>query len=310
MRIAMLRRWCLLLAIVLGCLILLFAYQGWLAWMLLLAVWGTHLFSLLVSLPAMLTARVKLDCAGTVELGTSVTLGLRESSVLPIPGVYSRIRVQRVTTGESWSLKPGEPLPTEHCGQLVCKLEKCYVYDYLKLFRLKVRHQEAGTLIVMPKPVQTGVNADLERFMAQSWKPKPGGGFAENHELRLYRPGDSMNQVHWKLTAKTGKLMIREAMEPVRRQLVLALELHGGAEALDIKMGKLLWLSGYLLERGLAFEIRALTGDGICTLSVGSRQELDAAMAQLLSQTEAPDGAVCAVEAGWYCHIGGMTDEA
>ena len=289
---------------------MLIAYEGWLAWMLLLAVWGTHLFSLLVSLPAMLTAKVKVDCAGVVDVYTPVTLRLRESCILPMPGIYSKIRVARVSTGESWDVKPGDALPTEHCGQLICTLEKCYVYDYLKLFRLKVRHQEAGKLVVMPKPVQTGVNADLERYMAQSWKPKPGGGFAENHELRLYRPGDTMNQVHWKLTAKTGKLMIREAMEPVRRQLVLALEINGSGDMLDIKMGKLLWLSHYLLERGFSFEIRALTGDGVCVCGVGSEQELDNAMALLLCQKVAPDGAVCTVEAGWCCHIGGGTDEA
>lgn len=306
----MIRRWCLYLAIVLGCLILLFAYQGWLAWMLLLTVWGTHLFSLLVSLPGMLTAKVKASCAGTVDICTPVTVQLQESCSLPIPATGSTLRVERTPTGESWRLKPGEPLPTEHCGQLVCRPEKCFVYDYLKLFRMKVRHQETATLVVMPKPVQTVVHADLERHMAQSWKPKPGGGFAENHELRLYRPGDSMNQVHWKLTAKTGKLMIREAMEPVRRQLALTLEIQGSGDELDIKMGKLLWLSQYLLERGFCFEIRALTGDGVFACSVSSRQELDGAVAQLLCQKAAPEGAVCSAGGGWSCHIGGRTHEA
>lgn len=306
----MVRRWCLYLVMVLGCLVLLVCYQGWLAWMLLLTVLVTPLFSLAVSLPAMLTARVKADCTGTVQVFTTVGVELRDECLLPMPPFCSTVRVERIPTGESWRLNRGDMLPTEHCGQLLCRPEKCYVYDYLMLFRIKVRCQEAASLVVLPKPVQTGVNADLERYMAQSWKPKPGGGFAENHEIRQYRPGDSMNQVHWKLTAKTEKLMIREAMEPVRRQLVLALEVCGSGLELDIKMGKLLWLSQYLLERGFAFEIRALTGDGVCACSVGSGQELENAMALLLCQKVAPDGAVCTVETGWCCHIGGGTDEA
>ena len=57
---------------------------------------------------------------------------------------------------------------------------------------------------------------DLDRYIARAWKPKSGGVCRRNHELRLYRPGDSLNQVHWKLTAKTGKWMIRQPMEPQR----------------------------------------------------------------------------------------------
>ena len=295
---------------VLGCLVLLFCYQGWLAWMLLLTVLVMPLLSLAVSLPAILTARVKADCAGVVQVFTTVGVEVRERCPLPMPQIHSRIRVERTPTGESWSLKAGDMLPTEHCGQLLCRPEKCYIYDYLMLFRVKARHQEAASLVVLPKPVQTAVPGKLERFMSQSWRPKPGGGFAENHEMRQYRPGDSMNQVHWKLTAKTGKLMVREAMEPVRRRLLLTLELRGSGLELDMKMGKLLWLGQYLLDRNLPFGIRALTGDGVMSYSVQTRQELEKAAEQLLCQRPAPEGETNSTGERWSFHIGGETDEA
>ncbi len=306
----MVRRWCLYLAMVLGCFILLLCYQGWLAWMLLLMVLLAPLFSLAVSLPAMLTARVKVDCAGTVPLFATVDAQLRSSCLLPMPLLQSKIRVERTPTGESWRLKQADTLPTEHCGQLLCCPEKCYIYDYLLLFRMKVRHQEKASLVVLPKPVQTFVPAKIERFMSQSWKPKPGGGFAENHEMRQYRPGDSMNQIHWKLTAKTGKLMVREAMEPVRRRLLLTLEVGGSGLELDTKMGKLLWLGQYFLDRGLPFDIRALTGDGVVSYSVQTWQELEKATQNLLCQRPAPEGENYNPGGRWSFHIGGGTDEA
>lgn len=296
---------------VLGCLILMIAYQGWLAWLLLMAVVGTPLFSLAVSLPAMLSACVEADCAGAVTAGTQVLAQVTASCRLPVPLYRCRIRVQRTPTGESWVLKAGQALPTEHCGQLECIPEKCYVYDYLNLFRLKVRRRIPSAVVVEPLPVRMADPESLERQIAHGWKPKPGGGFAENHEMRLYRPGDGLNQVHWKLTAKTGKLIVREAMEPIRRRLVVALEIQGTPIQMDIKMGRLLWLGQYLLERQLHFEIHALTGNGVMYCPVSSQQELTEAMQKLLCAAPADEGQMqITAGAAWSCHIGGGTDEA
>jgi hypothetical protein len=91
----------------------------------------------------------------------------------------------------------------------------------------------------------------LARYAGRAWKPKPGGGFAENHEIRLYRPGDKMNQIHWKLSSKMNKLMVREAMEPVQDRVLVEMILRGTPEELDRKFGRLLWTGNYLLEQGL-----------------------------------------------------------
>ena len=302
----MVKRWCLYLAVVLGCLVLIIFYQGWLASMLLLAVLGTPVLSLLVSLPAMLTARVVADLGGTVQMGDEVTAKVTAVCRFPMPEYGCRIGVKRALTGESWVLKPGQKLPTEHCGALVCSLKKCYIYDYLNLFRIKAHISEKATILVQPVPVKVAQPSHLERRIACGFQPKAGGGFAEHHEMRLYRPGDGLNQVHWKLTAKTGKLMVREAMEPIKRQLVLGLEINGDGEQLDRKMGRLLWLGEYLLGRQLHFEVHALTKDGLICIPVRSEQELALCMAQLLcaepTEEMTPDRA-------WSYHIGGGADE-
>lgn len=307
----MVRRWCVYLAVMLGCMILMIAYQGWLAWLLLVAVLATPLFSLAVSLPAMLTMALDADCSGKVPMGAHVTAQVKSCCLFPVPEHRFSLQVKRVPTGQSWVLKPGQTLPTEHCGQLLCVPHKCYVYDYLKLFRWRVRRCGNSSLVVEPLPVRMSQSAPARRKMPQGWRPKPGGGFAENHELRLFRPGDGMNQVHWKLTAKTGKLMVREAMEPLQRQIVLRLEIRGEPEVLDRKLGRLLWLGSDLLYRQLFFEIQALTANGVVSYNVCTEQELNMAIEQLLCAEPAEESQMLpASDASWSCHIGGGTDEA
>ena len=42
-----------------------------------------------------------------------------------------------------------------------------------------------------------------------------------------------MRTVHWKLTAKTGEMIVREALVPCRARALLLVERRGGPDALD-----------------------------------------------------------------------------
>ena len=308
----MIGRWCLYLAVLLGSVVFYWAYQQWLAWLLLVTVLILPLLILVVSLPAMLSMRLRIRCAGLLEIGMEERPEFLVRCVLPVPPHRGRIRVTRTITGENWNLKLGDALPTEHCGQLVCKLQKVYVYDYLCLFRLPVYRKENGAAIVRPAAMAVNALPDLEQYMARAWRPKPGGGFAENHELRLYRPGDNLNQVHWKLTAKTGKLVIREAMEPHKGLVLLTMDLLGSGEELDRKFGRLLWIGRHLLQQGLSYELHALTGSGIQTWEITHETQLQKAVDRLLCQPPAQSGSVRErqIAASWHFHIGGEKDEA
>lgn len=307
----MIKRWLIYLATLLGSILFYWAHHGWLAWLLLLFVLTLPLFSLLVSLPAMLTVRVGVRCAGILQMGEAETPALTVRCKLPAPPVRGRIRVKRTLSGESRLLKPGGQLPTGHCGQLLCSPERVSVYDYLGLFRLTVHRRQRAAAVVRPQSLAMTPPAQLDRWAARSWKPKPGGGFSENHELRLYRPGDSLNQVHWKLTAKTGKLMIREAMEPLQGLVLLCITVQGSDEELDRKFGRLHWMGNYLLQQELRYELRALTGQGQLAIPVSCEHDLICAIDRLLSMPAAAESAEMNTEpAAWQLHIGGDADEA
>ena len=286
------------------------AYQEWLSWLLLLVILGLPVLSLVVSLPAMLGFRAEPVVPAAARMGIRVDTRLTGWCRLPVPPFQGRLRICRSITGQQWQIKSGGALPTDHCGGLTVEPEKVWVYDYLGLIGIPVRNKETKTVIVRPVPVAIPQLPDLDRFLARSWRPKFGGGYAENHELRLYRPGDSLNQVHWKLSAKTGKLILREPMQPERGLVLVTMNLRGTPEELDRKFGRLLWLGNYLLEKEAAFEIRVLTGQGILCYGVETQQTLMKAVDELLCAAPAEgDLRERNFRASWQYHIGGEPDE-
>ena len=120
-------------------------------------------------------------------------------------------------------------------------------------------------------------------------KPRVGA-YAEEHELRPYRPGDPMRTVHWKLTAKTGEMIVREALVPCRARALLLVERRGGPDALDRVLEHLCWLSARLTQQGASHTVLWPGENGVVhTALVDEAGQLDALLYRLLA--EPADGA-------------------
>ena len=295
-----------------GSLIFYGAYQEWFSWILLQIVLLFPWISLLLSLRAIANFAMEPSGRSKLTVGSEETLQLNVRSRFPQPPHKSKIRITKPLTGECWILKPGDELPTEHCGGLYAELCNPRVCDYLGLFRFKVRKTAECKFLVLPEPVNMDVPPDLTRYLAQRWRPKPGGGYAENHEIRQYHPGDNLNQIHWKLSAKVGDLMLREPMEPERGLMLLTMDLIGTSTELDVKFGHLLWLGSWLLEHQIPFDVCVLTGNGIENWKVQDQWGFQKCMETLLCAPFAQDGSIRDrnFTAAWRHHIGGEQSEA
>ena len=301
----------LYLVSLLGCLIFFYFYREWFSWFLLVLVICLPLFSLLISLPAMLATRHAICAPDTVPLGQSASAKITLSGRLPAPPFRGKLRVTHKVTGQSWYLTKKETLSTDLCGQLVIEVVKPRFYDYLGLFRLPIRYPSSAVTYIWPEAIALPVKLDYLLQAPQRWKPKPGGGFAENHELRLYRPGDNLQQLHWKLSAKTGKLILREAMEPIHKPIRLTMDLCGSTDMINRKLGNLLWAGNLLCSRAIPYEIAALTDKGILTWQISSEEALISALRELLACPAASLGSIRDVATTAYrqLHIGGDSDE-
>lgn len=296
----------LYLTALIGCVVFYWAYREWLSFLLLMVAVFLPWLSLLLSLPAMLSCRITVDCPSRLTVGEEATALCRGHSSLPLLAVRGALEVKNTITGQQWRLRSGKKLPTDHCGALTVRPVWVWVYDYLGLFRLPLGKKQSFTVLVCPKPIPVDTLPDTNRYVANSFRPKPGGGFSEHHELRLYRPGDSLRQVHWKLSAKTGKLIFREAMESLRGKAVLTMVLGGTPAALDDMLGRLLYISLHLCKKNIPHEIRCLTGSGIEHFSVTEPEQAQAALDALLRSAPAQAGSTPDFgAAAWHCHIGG-----
>lgn len=299
------------LLITAGCLIFYWAYREWLSGLLLVFVLVLPWFSLLVSLPAMLTARLELRAPDSVEAGQACPVIWQVRSPLPVAPVRGKVKLRNLQTGQVGKLRKNHPFKNDHCGGWELTPRRVWIQDYFGLFSLPVWRKTGAVVKIRPKVIPMENPPDVLRYRASAFRPKPGGGYAEQHEMRLYRPGDQLRQVHWKLSAKSGKLVIREPMEPLRGKALVTLVLSGTPEVLDEKLGKLAWLSQWLLEQEIPHGIQCLTGSGMQTLEVNCPEDVWAAVdGLLLCPLADPEILPVFAPASWHCHIGGPAHES
>lgn len=319
----MLRNWLVYLLGLAGALVFHIYYFGWYSWFVLVLAVALPWFSLLVSLLAMLRTRLRMDAPALLTRNEAAYVTLRAGNgFLPQPLCRFRLTITAVMTGERRSLRQSTqsqgswyvPLDTSHAGAYLCQVEKARVYDYLGLFRLPVRAPAPVETVIRPVPREPARLPNLRHFLVRQLKPKPGGGFSEEHELRDYRPGDSMREIHWKLSVKTDRTIVREAQEPVRGLTLLTFDLRGTPGRVDATLEELLWLSQWLLDHDTPHQILWIdpTDCETATAPIDAPADLEALLSRLLRTPLRPDTPSLEgrtfPRATWRCHISPQED--
>lgn len=281
-------------ALLAGMLLFHIYYSGWISWFLLVFLLCLPVFSLIFSLPCVLHQRFSAHLPECCTVGEEALLHLVNARRPVLPALPCSIRLTctdrmgGTTDTQEYRFAAWDArdivLATAHCGAYAYSFSRGKMTDYLGLFSFKMRLPELGVLRVWPTPEAPEPLPNLSRFQARAYRPKHGGGFSEIHDMREYRPGDSMRDIHWKLSAKTDKLIVREAQEPDRRYVLLTLDLTGERRDADRKLAILLWVSRWLLEHEAAHFVCWLSPKDLepVTMPVGGEAELEALMQALL----------------------------
>lgn len=125
-------------------------------------------------------------------------------------------------------------IPTQRRAVIVVGPVRSVRADPLSLLRRQVFWTEPTDLYVHPKTVAlvgsaAGFIKDLEGLPTKDLSSAD----VSFHALRDYVPGDDRRHIHWKTTARTGQLMVRQFEETRRSHLAVALSTNTSEYASD-----------------------------------------------------------------------------
>ncbi|MGN0161547.1 MAG: DUF58 domain-containing protein [Lachnospiraceae bacterium] len=120
------------------------------------------------------------------------------------------------------------PLVSDHCGIITIDAAEIVVYDLLNFFALKKKIAFHHEIPVLPNPLTDDRFADLD--LTQGYtnleeSPVKGNDTSEVSDIREYIPGDKLQSIHWKLSAKKDTLMVKDHLSLTSSQLLLYIEL-------------------------------------------------------------------------------------
>lgn len=148
-------------------------------------------------------------------------------------------------------------LPSQHCGWLKLTPLRCTLPGWLGILSVPLPLPQPTLVLVLPQSDGAFLSPDLSPQLGARLQPRPGGGPGEEYELRPYRPGDPVNAIHWKLTAKqpSEEPILRETMEPVQARLAVTYDHFGPAAELDDVLDQLQALARRLVDKEYPFTV-------------------------------------------------------
>lgn len=238
------------------------------------ALVAVPLFSLEAGLILRPRVRVTVTGGGSLHKGDwgEVTLRLENPTALPVMLAGCRLISENclngqrtaafVTLGAGPRGSCGRTLrfQARRCGRIRFRVEKLRLYDCFGLLGVKVPCESLGWATVQPDtfPMAVEVVEDTDQTQeSEAYAPdRPGNDPAEVWQLRDYVPGDSPRRVHWKLSGKFDRLIVRDPALPITRKVLLFWERTGDGvdpAATDAQAEVLITLCRSLLEGGIGF---------------------------------------------------------
>lgn len=193
-------------------------------------------------------------------------------------------------------------LVSHHVGRLQGRVVSCRVYDWLHLCSFSSVKCREGGVLVKPMPAQIleeEITSSVEGFPLDNETKKRGIDINPDYEIREYIPGDDLKNIHWKLTAKQGKTMVRERLANGRDKVNVLVPLSGEEKENDGLMEALAGLCQLFLEKGypirLCWQSR---GEKLNAKFLAEQGELENAIEEILSGSgkKNPGQAVSAME--------------
>ena len=113
-----------------------------------------------------------------------------------------------------------ESFLSSDCGEISVYLVEYYVYDWIGCLYLKKKTNDVKKIEILPEThlLMTEIQRTTREFIADSEvysDSEKGDDLSEIYQIREYVEGDPIHDIHWKLSAKTDNLLIKEHGKPL-----------------------------------------------------------------------------------------------
>jgi len=219
---------------------------------------------LIISLPGMFTKSILLSAPPVLEKDAVgiLTITTVHKKSFPVRCLNVKLRVtgddfavntQIICSGEADSRRE-ITIDTSKTGLTKFEISRLLTISLIGLFSVRVKTESSASVLVLPPPIKPENTVALPRGFIL--RPKPGGGFSEEHDMRNYRQGDPVRSIHWKLSAKFDSLIIREPLAPPHHSRLVHIMPWENAIERDLILGRLLWIAEYLFKWELPFFVK------------------------------------------------------
>lgn len=179
-------------------------------------------------------------------------------------------------------------LNSRYAGRLRISVEECRVYDFLHLFCLTYRTVEEAEVLVWPMFAEgedtEELYACIEGFPKENESRKRGVEYNPDYEVREYIAGDELKNIHWKLSAKQGKMMVRERLAAGKEKVNVLLPLGENLDENDALMESLYSMCRLLLSKEYPIQLFWQgVGQTLCSRYITEMGELENALGEILS---------------------------
>lgn len=249
--------------------------------------------------------KVEISCPASAEKGKEQKADIYIENRGKLPAVHSFVRVQMknkltrevmirdlalpIATGNR--TKENFSFRSDYCGYLTMKITGVFLLDWIGFLTVRCKAEtdqtEAKTVVLpdtfAPQILLEPASGSTEE--AEEWSPfRRGNDQTETYALRDYAPGDSLRQIHWKLSSKRRQLIVRESSLPEIKTLLLFWNKGGqaAAEEMDAMAEVVSSAAQTIWEMGETFTLGWQQSEESCYVPVGTEEELQQAIAQML----------------------------
>ena len=171
------------------------------------------------------------------------------------------------------------PVQTTLCGEVEIRTREIYCYDVLHLFCVKKAYRTEKKMSIYPALLPVSL------VLRQRPKSKETGDIydedlrgndtSEIFDIRNYQEGDSLRAVHWKLSSKMNRLLLREFSRPASFDTILLFSLSGKDRVPDKRISRVaslvLSLDHALLELEMEHQVGCMIHGRLLEMPVRSR---------------------------------------